>query len=144
MECSESAFLYKGALFVYFCKTGGLLGYKNSGQGGYFGYKDKEFNTGKSIRFKKGLTVKGNPFFILIFMLDIASDALNFAKYIVKTATSLFRGLCRRSVLKEWERSAKEQSAAIFILSKDRGRAMRTKRFVCFFIKHRKTVDRMK
>ena len=121
-----------------------MLGYKNSGQGGYFGYKDKEFNTGKSIRFKKGLTVKGNPFFILIFMLDMARDALNFAKYIVKTTTSLFRGLCRRSVLKEWERSAKAQSAAIFILSKDRGRAMRTKRFVCFFIKHRKTVDRIK
>lgn len=77
-------------------------------------------------------------------MLDIARDALNFAKYIVKTTTSLFRGLCRRSVLKECERSAKEQSAAIFILSKDRGRAMRTKRFVCFFIKHRKTVDRIK
>ena len=77
-------------------------------------------------------------------MLDIASDALNFAKYIAKTTTSLFRGLCRRSVLKEWERSAKEQSVAISILSKDRGRAMRTKRFVCFFIKHRKTVDRIK
>lgn len=141
MECSESAFLRKGALFVYFCKTGSLLGYKNSGQGGYFGYKDKEFNTGKSIRFNKGLTAKS---FILIFMLDIASDALNFAKYIAKTTTSLFRGLCRRSVLKEWERSAKAQSAAISILSKDRGRTMRTKRFVCFFIKHKKTVDRIK
>lgn len=50
----------------------------------------------------------------------------------------------RRAVLKEWERSAKEQSAAISILSKDRGRTMRTKRFFCFFIKHRKTVDRIK
>ena len=50
----------------------------------------------------------------------------------------------RRAVLKGRERSAKEQSAAISILSKDRGRTMRTKRFVCFFIKHRKTVDRIK
>ena len=50
----------------------------------------------------------------------------------------------RRAVLKEQERSAKAQSAAISILSKDRGRTMRTKRFVCFFIKHRKTVDRIK
>lgn len=108
--------------------------------------RTKSLIQGNPIRFKKGLTVKGNPFFILIFMLmlDMARDALNFAKYIVKTTTSLFRGLCRRSVLKEWERSAKEQSAAISILSKDRGRAMRTKRFVCFFIKHRKTVDRIK
>ena len=118
-----------------------MLGYKNSGQGGYFGYKDKEFNTGKSIRFNKGLTAKS---FILIFMLDIASDVLNFAKYIAKTTILPFPGLCRRYALKEWERSAKAQSAAISILSKDRGRTMRTKRFFCFFIKHRKTVDRIK
>ena len=91
-----------------------MLGYENDGQYSNFGYKYKEFNTGKSIRFNKGLTAKS---FILIFMLDIASDALNFAKYIVKMTISLFRGLCRRSVLKEWERSAKAQSAAIFILS---------------------------
>ena len=56
MECSESAFLREGALFVYFCKTGSLLGYENGGQGGCFGYKDKEFNTGKFIRFSKRLT----------------------------------------------------------------------------------------
>ena len=43
--------------------------------------------------------------------------ARNYAEYIAKTTTSLFRGLCRRSVLKEWERSAKEQSTAISILS---------------------------
>ena len=127
MECSESAFLRKGALFVYFCKTGSLLGYKNSGQGGYFGYKDKEFNTGKSIRFNKGLTAKS---FILIFMLDIARDALNFAKYIVKTTTSLFRGLCRRSVLKEWERSAKAQSAAISILLTQKSKPIKIESYV--------------
>lgn len=74
MECSESAFLREGALFVYFCKTGSLLGYENDGQYSNFGYKDKKFNTGNPIRFNKGLTVKGNPFFILIFMLDMAHD----------------------------------------------------------------------
>ena len=104
-----------------------MLGYKNSGQGGYFGYKDKEFNTGKSIRFNKGLTAKS---FILIFMLDIASDALNFAKYIVKTTISLFRGLCRRSVLKEWERSAKAQSAAIFILLTQKSKPIKIESYV--------------
>ena len=70
--------------------------------------------------------------------------APNFAKYIAKMIISPFPDLCRRYALKEWERSAKAQSAAISILSKDRGRTMRTKRFVCFFIKHRKTVDRIK
>ena len=74
MECCESAFLREGALFVYFCKTGSLLGYENDGQYSNFGYKDKKFNTGNPIRFNKGLTVKGNPFFILIFMLDMAHD----------------------------------------------------------------------
>lgn len=28
-----SAFLRKGVLFVYFCKTGSLLGYENGGKG---------------------------------------------------------------------------------------------------------------
>ena len=46
MECSESAFLREGALFVYFCKTGSLLGYENDGQYSNFVYKDKKFNTG--------------------------------------------------------------------------------------------------
>ena len=64
IECSESAFLREGALFVYFCKTGSLLGYENDGQYSNFGYKDKKFNTGNPIRFNKGLTVKGNPFFV--------------------------------------------------------------------------------
>ncbi len=48
----------------------------------------KSLIQGNPIRFNKGLTAKS---FILIFMLDIASDALNFAKYIAKTTTSLFR-----------------------------------------------------
>ena len=187
MECSESAFLREGALFVYFCKTGSLLGYENDGQYSNFGYKDKKFNTGKS---KAALINKQNnakfarmPFVFTMYRMGVKKHmaknfppegwktewvavtekkytlifihacitifalrrvARNYAEYIAKTTTSLFRGLCRRSVLKEWERSAKAQSVAISILSKDRGRTMRTKRFVCFFIKHRKTVDRIK
>ena len=116
-----------------------MLGYKNSGQGGYFGYKDKEFNTGKSIRFNKGLTAKS---FILIFMLDIARDALNFAKYIVKTTTSLFRGLCRRSVLKEWyDRRRRRVLRFPFYQCK---KAMIMKAEYKFYIGYRKTVDRIK
>ena len=94
--------------------------------------RTKSLIQGNPIRFKKGLTVKGNPFFILIFMLmlDMARDALNFAKYIVKTTTSLFRGLCRRSVLKEWERSAKEQSAAISILLTQKSKPIKIESYV--------------
>ena len=141
------ALFFRKALFSFiFVKRVVCLDIKIADKVVTLDIRTKSLIQGNPIRFKKGLTVKGNPFFILIFMLmlDMARDALNFAKYIVKTTTSLFRGLCRRSVLKEWERLAKAQSAAIFILSKDRGRTMRTKRFVCFFIKHRKTVDRIK
>ena len=49
----------------------------------------------------------------------------NFAKYIAKMIISPFPGLCRRYALKEQERSAKAQLAAIFILSTQKRKPIR-------------------
>ena len=57
-------------------------------------------------------------------------DICNYAEYIAKTTTSLFRGLCRRYALKEQERSAKAQSAAISILLTQKSKPIKIESYV--------------
>ena len=151
MECSESAFLRKGALFVYFCKTGSLLGYKNSGQGGYFGYKVR-IETQKAALINKQNNAKfaRMPFVFTMYRMGVKKHmAKNFPPEGWKTEwvrcdgkeihfnlhSCLYHDICVEkgcpelcrvycendniafSGLMPWERSAKAQSAAIFILS---------------------------
>ena len=91
------------------------------------GYKMRKNKWRKN---KNGEVIYGYKCYACITIFALRRVARNYAEYIAKTTTSLFRGLCRRYALKEQERSAKAQSAAISILLTQKSKPIKIESYV--------------